>query len=384
VFLKGWFIKIMNIAFFADSYKPYISGVTNSAEILAKNLRLRGHRVYILAPSYPGHLDTDPDIIRFPSIAGGYPKFRLAIPVVRNMPKVDIIHSQSPFQAGLLARLIARRNKIPLVYSFHTFFTRYTHYARFVPKALAKMGIAAYISQYANGAEAVIAPSEVARRYLRRLGVNKRIEVIPSGVETDQLPDSLAETRRELRLRYGIPQDAIVLLYAGRVSREKNLAFLFKAFEHLKRQNVYLAIVGNGPLDKELQQRHKRDKNIIFVSEVSYPGILSHYCLGDIFLFSSLTETQGMVIAEAKASALPVVALYAGALTGSVRNGIDGYLVPRNLANFTEHVNRLVGDPALREKMGRAAQADALERFAAPAVAKNIETLYNSLVHDDA
>lgn len=373
----------MDIAFFADSYKPYISGVTNSAEILAKNLRLLGHRVYILAPAYPGHLDTDPDIIRFPSIAGGYPKFRLAIPVVRNMPEVDIIHSQSPFQAGLLARLIARRNNVPLVYSFHTFFTRYTHYARFVPKALAKMGIAAYVSQYANGADTVIAPSDFARRYLKRLGVNKRIEVVPSGIETDKLPESLTDTRRELRQRYGIPQDAVVLVYAGRVSREKNLAFLFKAFEHLKRHNVYLAIVGNGPLDKELQRRHKQEKNVVFISEISYPGILSHYCLGDIFLFSSLTETQGMVIAEAKASALPVVALYAGALTGSVRNGIDGYLVPRNLASFIEHVARLIDDPVLRHKMGQAGRVDALERFAAPAVAKNIETLYNSLGRDD-
>lgn len=373
----------MDIAFFADSYKPYISGVTNSAEILAKNLRRLGHRVYILAPAYPGHIDTDPDIIRFPSIAGGYPKFRLAVPIVRNMPAVDIIHSQSPFQAGLLARLIARRNKVPLVYSFHTFFTRYTHYARFVPKALAKMGIAAYISQYANGADTVIAPSDFARRYLRRLGVIKRIEVLPSGIETDKLPESLTDARRELRQRYGIPQDAVVLVYAGRVSREKNLAFLFKAFEHLKRHNVYLAIVGNGPLDKELQRRHKREKNIVFISEVTYPGILAHYCLGDIFLFSSLTETQGMVIAEAKASALPVVALYAGALTGSVQNGIDGYLVARNLGGYVEHVNRLINDPALRLKMGQAARTDALERFAAPAVAKNIETLYNSLGRDD-
>ncbi|MFA5034224.1 MAG: glycosyltransferase [Candidatus Margulisiibacteriota bacterium] len=373
----------MDIAFFADSYKPYISGVTNSAEILAKNLRRLGHRVYILAPAYPGHIDTDPDIIRFPSIAGGYPKFRLAVPIVRNMPAVDIIHSQSPFQAGLLARLIARRNKVPLVYSFHTFFTRYTHYARFVPKALAKMGIAAYISQYANGADTVIAPSDFAHRYLKRLGVNKRIEVVPSGIETDKLPESLTDARRELRQRYGIPQDAVVLVYAGRVSREKNLAFLFKAFEHLKRHNVYLAIVGNGPLDKELQRLHKRTKNVVFISDISYPGILSHYCLGDVFLFSSLTETQGMVIAEAKASALPVVALYAGALTGSVRNGIDGYLVPRNLANFVEHVDRLINDPALRLKMGQAGRVDALERFAAPAVAKRIETLYNSLGRDD-
>lgn len=99
----------MRIAFFADSYKPYLSGVTNSAEILVNELRALGHRVYVLAPRYPNHVDTDPDIFRFPSFAGGYPKFRLAIPIVREIPAVDIIHSHSPFQAGLAARFVARR-----------------------------------------------------------------------------------------------------------------------------------------------------------------------------------------------------------------------------------------------------------------------------------
>ncbi|MBU1867554.1 MAG: glycosyltransferase [Candidatus Margulisbacteria bacterium] len=370
----------MNIAFFMDSYKPYISGVTNSAEILATNLRRLGHRVYIFAPSYPGHIDTDPDITRFPSIAGGYPNFRLAIPFVRNMPEVDIIHSHSPFQAGLLARLIARKNNIPLAYSFHTFFTRYTHYARFVPKAAAKLGITAYIRQYANGVDTVIAPSEMARRYLKSLGVKKQIEIIPSGVEIDKLPASLPEARATLRSQHHIPHDAIVLVYAGRVSKEKNIPFLFKAFEHIKDENVYLAIVGNGPLDAELHRQHRRNKRVIFITNVSYPGILAYYSIGDIFLFSSTTETQGMVIAEAKASGLPVVALFAGALTGSVRSGVDGYLVPRSLPRFAEHVRRLIADPVLRRKMSVAGLEDALDRFAAPAVAKSIETLYNSLI----
>ncbi|OGC11925.1 hypothetical protein A3K48_05535 [candidate division WOR-1 bacterium RIFOXYA12_FULL_52_29] len=370
----------MNIAFFMDSYKPYISGVTNSAEILAKNLRRLGHRIYIFAPAYPGHVETDPDIIRFPSIAGGYPKFRLAIPVIREMPSVDLIHAHSPFQSGLLARFIARQKKVPLVYSFHTFFTRYAHYARFVPKAAAKLGIATYLRQYANGADLVIAPSEMARRYLRRLTVTRPIEIVPSGVETDLLPESLEKTKEALRSKYKIPRDTVVLLYAGRVSKEKNIPFLFKSFERLNRRDVYLIIVGSGPLDAELARRSRRQKNIIFITDVSYPGILSLYSIGDIFLFSSMTETQGMVIAEAKASGLPVVALFAGALTGSVRSGIDGYLVPRSLAGFTEHVSRLIDDPALRQKMSRAARADALDRFAAPAVAKTIETLYNSMV----
>src|SRR3990167_9188356 len=146
----------MKIAFFADSYKPYLSGVTNTIEILTKELRGLGHRVYIFAPNYPGHIETGPDIIRFPSIASGYPRFRLALPIIKNMPDVDIIHSHSPFQAGLLARFIARRKKVPFVYSFHTLFTRYVHYARFVPKRLAKLGIVAYLQAFCGRADQII------------------------------------------------------------------------------------------------------------------------------------------------------------------------------------------------------------------------------------
>jgi glycosyltransferase involved in cell wall biosynthesis len=366
----------MRIAFFADSYKPYLSGVTNSAEILVNELRQRGHQVYVLAPRYPKHIDTDPEIIRFPSFAGGYPKFRLAIPIVRKIPEVDLIHSHSPFQAGLLARFVARRRKVPFVYSFHTLFTRYIHYARFLPKSLAKMGIIAYLQSFCRGADQIIVPSEMARRVLRAWHIPRPIEVIPSGVELHQYPKNFELTRNKLRSRLGISEKETVLLYVGRLSKEKNLPFLLKAFSRLAPCDLRLVLVGGGPLKGELQHR----KDIILAGEVPYPEILSYYLLGDIFIFSSTTETQGLVLAEAKAAGLPVVALFAGGLVGTVRSGIDGYLVPRALSAFVEHVKRLIADPALREKMSRAAREDAVERFSSFVVAKKIESVYNSLI----
>ncbi len=131
---------------------------------------------------------------------------------------------------------------------------------------------------------------------------------------------------------------------------------------------------------EELRASHVAHRTVICTGEVHYPDILSYYCMGDIFAFSSLTETQGMVLAEAKASGLPVVALFAGGLTGTVRSGIDGYLTPRNLPSYLDHINRLLDDPALLEKMARAARQDAEERFSSVVVAKKIETVYNSLI----
>jgi 1,2-diacylglycerol 3-alpha-glucosyltransferase len=369
----------VRIAFFADSYKPYLSGVTNTVEILAHELRHLGHKVYILAPRYPGHVDTDPDIIRFPSFSGGYPKFRLAIPVVRQIPEVDIIHSHSPFQAGLLARFVARRRKIPFVYSFHTLFTRYVHFARFVPPALSKMAIVAYLQAFCRGVDQIITPSEMARRVLRAWKIDKPIAVIPSGVELHFLPREASVIRQQLRKRYGIGPDDKVLLYAGRLSQEKNIPFLLKAFDRLSSlvshpSSLKLVLIGGGPL----KLPHRPD--IIQPGEIGYPEILLYYALGDIFVFSSTTETQGMVLAEAKAAGLPVVALFAGGLVDSVRSGVDGYLVRRDLGAFVEHVNRLLADDTLRRKMGAAARADAQERFSSFVVAKRIESIYNSLI----
>jgi 1,2-diacylglycerol 3-alpha-glucosyltransferase len=364
----------VKIAFFADSYKPYLSGVTNSAEILVNELRALGHKVYVLAPRYPGHVDTDPDIIRFPSFSGGYPKFRLAIPVVRSIPEVDIIHSHSPFQAGLLARFVARRRKIPFVYSFHTLFTRYVHYARFVPQALTKVGIVAYLRMFCRGADQIITPSDMARRVLSAWKINKPIAVIPSGVELHKYPADFAATRKQLRHKYGISEQEKVLLYAGRVSKEKNIPFIIKAFERLATRDARLVLVGGGPL------KFPHHKGVITTGEIPYPEVLSYYLMGDIFVFSSTTETQGMVLAEAKAAGLPVVALFAGGLVDTVRSGVDGYLVRRDLNAYVEHLDRLLRDDGLRRKMSFAARADAQERFASFVVAKRVESIYNSLI----
>lgn len=371
----------MRIAFFADSYKPYLSGVTNAAEVLVNELRQLGHRVYVFAPRYPGHVDTDPDIRRFPSIAGGYPGFRLALPFIREIPAVDIIHAHSPFQAGLLARFVARRRGLPFVYSFHTLFTRYVHYARFVPPALAKMGIVAYLRGFCRGADIIFAPSEMARRALRAWRIDRPVEVVPAGVEIHLTPREFPDLKAKLRKQLGIPPGDQVLLYAGRLSKEKNLPFILQAFERLsalvpRPSSLHLVLVGGGPLAKEL--RRQRHKNIHLTGEIAYPTVLLYYALGDIFVFSSLTETQGLVLAEAKAAGLPIVALYAGGLAGTVRSGLDGYLLPRDLGTYVDHLRRLLADEPLREKMSLAAREDARQRFAAAVVAKKVEAVYNS------
>ena len=368
----------MRIAFFCDSYKPYLSGVTNSIELLTNELRKLGHRVYIFAPRYPGHLDTDPDIIRFPSLPTGYPNFRLALPYINRIPEVDIVHTHSPFQAGLLARYVANKRGLPLVYTFHTLFTRYVHYARYIPEPISKMTMVGYARRFCRRCDLIVTPSQMAKRVLMSWKIRNKTAIVPTGVDLDQYKNINPDKRDLLRKNLKLPKEAKILLYVGRLSKEKNIHFLLKAFRRLNDPSAYLVLVGGGPLEEEIK-KSKLD-NVVVIGEINYPEVLSYYCIGDIFVFSSLTETQGLVLAEAKAAGLPVVALFAGGLVGTVRSGIDGYLTARNAGIFIDHIKRLLKDSELRARMGRAAIEDAQERFSARGMAKTIENLYAEII----
>ncbi|MFA4967630.1 MAG: glycosyltransferase [Candidatus Margulisiibacteriota bacterium] len=365
----------MRIAFFCDSYKPYLSGVTNSVELLVNELRALGHKVYIFAPRYPGHVDTDPDIIRFPSLPTGYPNFRLALPYINRIPDVDLVHSHSPFQAGLLAKYVAHKRRVPFVYTFHTLFTRYVHYAHFLPEPLSKMSLVGYARQFCRRCDLIITPSKMAKRVLLSWKIKNNTAVVPTGVDFEQLKKIPPDSREALRKKFKIPGEAKVLIYVGRLSKEKNVPFLINAFK--KIPDAYLVLVGGGPLLEEIKKM--KIKNLILTGEVGYPEVLSYYLIGDIFVFASITETQGMVLAEAKACGLPVVALFAGGLVDTVRSGIDGYLAPRSGDKFIVHLKRLLNDGALLKKMGLAAREDAEERFSSKVYGEKIEALYSTL-----
>lgn len=369
----------MRIAIFSDSYKPYLSGVTISASILVGNLRMLGHKVYIFAPSYPKHIDSDHDIIRFPSAPTFYPGFRVALPYIKHFPAVDIVHSQSPFLAGLLARYIAKKNNLPIVYTFHTLFTRYVHYAKFLPKRFSKLAITAYLREYCKRIDAIIAPSSLSKRVLRKWGIKTPASVIPTGIEFQKIRAEISQSKRmAIRDKLGIPQDAEVLVYLGRTANEKNINFIMQSFKKIYNKNRYLLVIGGGPLLASLKRR--RDKNIIFTSELGHLEAISHCQAGDVFVFASRTETQGLVLAEAKAVGLPIVALFAGGLIDTVRSGIDGYLVENNIEVFSSHVDRLLKNSILRSKMAHGAIEDARERFSSLNVAKQVEAVYNSLI----
>jgi len=381
----------MRVAFFANCYLPYLSGVTLSIKTLRDELNLLGHETFVIGPQYPGHIETDPNIFRLLSLPAPYPGYRLVFPYSYSIfsrlkkEKIDIIHAHQPFGVGLAALGLARRMKIPLVYTLHTLFPRYVHHLPLIPDWLSKRAVSGYLSFFCGQTDTVIVPSEMVRRWLALGKIRAPITVLPTGIKVDLIKQKkeLKTQRAEIRGKYHIPIEAKLLIYAGRISEEKNIPFLLKAFPAIKAgaPNTYLMLVGGGPKEKEYKNLAGTiDPQIIFVGQKEHGEVIDHYLAADLFVYASVTETQGLVLCEAKACGLPVVAVFGGGLADVVKSGVDGYLVPQNREVFVDHILRLLKNAALRKEMSLKAEEDLVLRFSAPAVAKRVEALYNSLI----
>jgi glycosyltransferase involved in cell wall biosynthesis len=378
----------MKIVFFTNAYLPYLSGITLSIKILKDELRALGHTVFVVGPKYPGHVELDPQNLRLPSLPAPYPGYRFVFPYSRRVfarlkkEGIDIIHAHQPFGVGLAARLLAKRMNVPFVYTFHTLFSRYVHHAPLIPQRTAKRAVTTYLTFFCQLADTLIVPSEMVRRLLVLRKVRKPIEVVPTGIKLGAVKEkkTLGMQRSDIRKRHKLPADAKILLYSGRLSEEKNVPFLIKAFAKIRAQekNVYFLLVGGGPKEEEYKRQAK--ENIIFVGQKKHSEVLDYCLASDIFIYASTTETQGLVLTEAKACGLPVVAVFGGGILDVVENGIDGYLVPQNQEKFIEHLLRLLRDDSLRREMSIKAAEDAHLRFSSAAVAKRMENIYNTLI----
>ncbi|MFA5097305.1 MAG: glycosyltransferase [Candidatus Margulisiibacteriota bacterium] len=385
----------MKIAVFSESYKPYISGVTRSIEIFEKELLALGHEVYIFAPDYPGHKDNNSRIIRFPSLPTKYPGFRIAVPLSRLIPDLgfDIVHSNSIFQLGILAMRYARKKNIPFVFTFHTMFTEYLHNVP-LPRALSVKAVSFLIRSFCNRCARVIVPTAVTKKYLEGFGVSSPIDVLASGIDMELAGKASAcGIRKEL----GISENSPVLVYVGRLSKEKNIPFLFEAFKIVLcafdpvgayRDTPLLLIVAGGPLEKEYKQMAEGlgiSKNVVFAGQKPYPEVLDYYKASDLFVFASTTETQGLVVAEAKACGLPAVALDAQGISECIHDGQDGYLVSTAasgnrdalLKEFSDRILLLLKDKNLRKAFSLNASKNALAEFSSGVLAKKLELIYN-------
>jgi 1,2-diacylglycerol 3-alpha-glucosyltransferase len=375
----------MRIAIFAESYPPVVNGAATAISLLVETLRER-HQVVVYAPRFPGFRDRDVDVRRFPSYRlPPEPEYPLAIPYARRhflefmTAGFDIVHTHSPFTMGQLGRRWAECAAIPTVTTYHTLYTEYTHYAPWFPARAARRLIRTVSSQYCNRCAIVTVPTEPIREVLSGYGVERPTEVIPTGVPFREPREPDPSFPRQA---LGIPMEAPVVLYAGRLAKEKNLGLLFRAFRRVQAAapGAILLLAGAGPWEADAR---RAVEELGIMAAVRFAGVLDQerlakcYVDAQVFGFPSLADTQGMVLVEAKASGLPSVCVGVNGPAIVVRHGVDGLLVQNDDEAFAAALLRIIQQPRLRESLAAAGLADA-ERFSVAAMVQRYESVYHS------
>jgi len=362
----------VRIGLFTNNYLPFCGGVTISVETLRRGLERCGHEVWLFAPRFPGFTDDDTSrVIRVPSVpAATYPEFALAIPWAPALARrvralsLDVFHAHHPFLLGPAARRFARRAGRPLIFTYHT---RYEKYAHYVPltRPLVEAAALGLSTRFAASADAVLAPSGLIREQLRARGVGAPVAVVPTGVDLERFrPGERAAARREL----GLGADDPLLLYVGRLDREKSVDRVLLAFERIAHTlpAARLWLVGQGKESQALQRwaaASPAGDRIYFAGVREHARLAAWYQAADLFLFASETETQGLVLAEAAACGLPAVAVLAPGCDEVVRDGESGILTKGDPAALAEAAIGLLLDGPRRAAMRARARLVAEAEF---------------------
>lgn len=370
----------MRVGFFTEVYRPVVNGIVASVDGLAAGLRALGHEVYCFAPRVPGYDEADGPVFRMPSLPlPTATPYRLTLPLVsrRNrhgiINRLHVVHAHSMFVTGWMSVRYARRLHIPLVYTYHTRLEEYAHYLPFDENAT-RRAASTLTRNFANLADAVIVPTPAMRDRLGELGVTARIEVVPSGIDLALF--GAGRRDGQLRRSLGAGEGERLFLFVSRLAREKNVDLLLEALARC-REPARLVIAGDGPERAALEARAVElgiAQRTRFLGEVERERLPDLYASADAFVFASVTETQGLVLAEAMAAGTPVIAADAPQMREVL--GEAGRLAaaePQALA-LTMDAVPATPDPAAAARSRRAA-----ERFGIDEQARRVAAIYESL-----
>lgn len=325
----------MNILMMTNTYLPHVGGVARSVSAFTNEYRRLGHRVIVVAPEFEGMPEEEQDVIRMPAIQNfNGSDFSVALPVPGILELAladftpDIVHSHHPFLIGGTAVRVANMFNVPLVFTHHTMYERYTHY---VPGDSPRMReFAINLSRgYCNLCDHVFAPSESVAGMLRERGVTTEITSLPTGVDVEKFAQGDGPG---MRSRLEIPADALVVGHLGRLAPEKNLEFLARAVARFmkNRDDAWFLVIGDGPSRDEIVRIFDEaglGERLCMAGTLKDQDLIDGYHAMDVFVFASQTETQGMVLTEAMAAGVPVIAVDASGTREVVRDGGNGRLL---------------------------------------------------------
>ncbi len=368
---------------FSDAYYPRINGVAISVKSYAEALTNLGHNICIVCCNYEKPTkennyhkfyyddkvedDKRIKVLRLPALNVSFSKEDKAARIDQwhtckkemDSFKPDVIHINSEFVIGYFGLNYARHRKVPMVYTFHTLWEDYAaNYIHFLPPSYSKKLAKEFIRFYLKRSDMIICPTERIQNVVKDYKIDRESKILPTGI-----PNHIAEIKKgqkqlfhnQLYKGFPLKKKKRILLYVGRVVKEKNLEFLFPVLDKVKKvyPDTMLVIVGGGPELEPLQKKAtelKLSKNICFTGYQNRDDLAYFYKLADVFVFPSVTETQGLVTIEAMMTGLPVVAIGEMGTVDVMQGNNGGFMVKNDVTEFYEKVIELLSNKELHKQ----------------------------------
>jgi 1,2-diacylglycerol 3-alpha-glucosyltransferase len=353
----------MKIGMMADLYNTQVSGVTNSLTLSKRWLEKMGHEVYIFTFGDDDVIDDEPNIIRTNGLnvvdTGFYLNLRYSKEARQLLYSMDIAHVHHPFVSGSLAMRYCVPRNIPIVFTNHSRYDLIAQaYIPILPESVGDAALKAYLSPFYRACDLVIVPSNSMLKILEEhFGLISPIEVIPNGLDLTPYRSVSQPVDRAL---FGFSIDHVISVYVGRLSPEKNLSLLLRAFYGMATtyDHVRLLFVGDGPDRENLENQIKHmdiSSKVYFTGMIDYKHIPSYLAACDIFVTPSSSETFGLSTIEAMAAGLPVLGMDAPGSRDIIEDGVSGFITSDDIAIVTAKLVYLSTNHEHRKKMGKQA-----------------------------
>ena len=332
----------MRIGIFTDTYLPDVNGVVTSIVQEVEQLRKRGHEVFIITSSGRFLLTkSEGNVLRIPGIKMSKKMYNYKLSGIysfggaRKIKKMrlDVIHIHSEFGIATFGRIFAKMKKIPLVYTYHTLYEDYSHYLPVGGNASTVVQMITKASKFlCEKCDEVIAPTMKTRNIIRSYGVEKYINVIPTGLDLEKFSPFKFDKNDVLALKHQyVNVGDRVLMFVGRLAQEKNVDMIIDAIHEIrmKLKSFKFLIVGDGPHRAALEA-HVEKLNlgsvIKFVGKVPNTEVAKYYQIADAFISASSSETQGLTFIEGMASKLPILGIDDDAAREVIEDGDNGWI----------------------------------------------------------
>jgi len=383
----------MRIGIFTETYTPYISGLVTSEVMLKKGLEKLGHKVYIVSAnleSFKYEYDKKNRVLLIPGVPTGIYDSRLtsiyplkAVKIIKKW-NLDVIHTQTEFAIGTFARVFATQYNIALVHTYHTMYEEYIYYVTHGYFDKASKKLVEYLTKFyceTTATELIVPTEKMQKLFVEKYEFKKNINIIPTGIETSRFYKENLDNKlvKELKKSLNITNKDFIILFLGRLGKEKNVEFLIDAQKELvkKNKNIKLLIIGDGPDKKEylkMIEENNLSKNVILTGKVKWEETPYYYRVANIFASASNTETQGLTIIEAMASTLLPVCIKDEAFESMIEDNVNG-IIFKTKEEYINKVLELIDNKDKLIELSNNARKES-EKYSEVEYAKKVEQIY--------